>query len=276
MKRRLDQSIIDELKKSVLWNKKLKDDCNKGSVFMAVRDNRIDFYHGGGKLFGFDKNGFRTHIKYAAVINGDDEKLNYLTEDKLADCKLIDNFVKGYGQIKKNCSNYAGVEARGVSKVLKKNSYLSDNEIVVLDIEVSFESVDEDRNQDRIDMVLLNKNTGALKFVEVKHFSNGEIWSTTTPKVIKQVERYENQIAQGPQSIVDEYAAYTGLINSIFDVKLPRPTSVEPRVKLLIFDFDNDQKYGRLKSLIADNPKYKAIESYHIGNVGGIKLKELY
>ena len=56
MKRRVDNSIIENLKYSDLWTKHLNADCLKEKVFLAIRDNVIDFYHKGGKLFGFDKN----------------------------------------------------------------------------------------------------------------------------------------------------------------------------------------------------------------------------
>ncbi len=47
---------------------------------MAIRNGYIDFYHKGGRLFKFDKKGFQTHIKYAAVIEKD--KKDYLTQDE--------------------------------------------------------------------------------------------------------------------------------------------------------------------------------------------------
>jgi hypothetical protein len=54
----------------------------------------------------------------------------------------------------------------GVSSLYHKHSYLSDNNIVVLDIEVSFESFNEEHSQDRIDILLYKKDTKTLQFVE--------------------------------------------------------------------------------------------------------------
>jgi hypothetical protein len=202
MKRQMTEPIIDNLRKSDLWTKHLNTDCLNEKVFLAIRDNVIDFYHKGGKLFGFDKNGFKTHKKYASVIEW---KNDYLEEKELPTLKIIPDFKSGYNRIKENCSNYSGVESIGVSDIYHKYSYLSKSNIIVLDIEVSFESIDKPGKQDRIDILLFNKEIRTLQFVEVKHFSNQEIWSTTTPAVIDQIKRYERQIEHKKEEIIAEY-----------------------------------------------------------------------
>ena len=68
MKRRLDGSIIENLKKTDLWKKRIEMDCREGNVFLTIRNNQVDFYHKGGRLFSYDKSGFKTHLKYAAAI----------------------------------------------------------------------------------------------------------------------------------------------------------------------------------------------------------------
>ena len=163
-RRKLDSSIIDALKNNNLWSEKVENDCTRQKVFLTIRDNLIDFYHKGGRLFCFDKQRFKTHIKYASVIpkTGKD----YLTEPELSDYKLAADFKTNYHRIKENCSNYSGIEAAGVSAIYHKHSYLSDNNIVVLDIEVSFESFNEEHSQDRIDILLYKKDTKTLQFVE--------------------------------------------------------------------------------------------------------------
>ncbi len=50
MRRRLEETIEDNLRKSSLWFKKIKQDCKNQNVFLAIRDNQIDFYHK-GRLF---------------------------------------------------------------------------------------------------------------------------------------------------------------------------------------------------------------------------------
>ena len=248
MKKRLENIIKDKLIASSLWSNKIKPDCVNGNVFCAIRDNRIDMYHNGGKLFGYDSSGFKTHLKYASVIttNGKD----YLSESELSSYRLASNFEESYERIKENCSNYSRIEASGISDLYRKNSYLSSSSVIVLDIEVSFESLNEENKQDRIDILLLNKKLKTLQFVEAKHFSNKEIWSETVPKVISQIKRYESQLEQRKSDILSEYAEYVKDINAIFGISLPVPSDIDDKVTLLIFGFDNDQKNGRLKKLI--------------------------
>ena len=117
-----------------------------------------------------------------------------------------------------------------------------------MDIEVSFQSIDELDKHDRIDILLYNKSKRTLQFVEAKHFSNKEIWSENTPKVVSQVHRYELQIKHREQDILSECIEYVKVLNVIFGLTLPEPIDIENKVTLLIFGFDNDQKNGRLKS----------------------------
>lgn len=274
MKRKLEPKLKTDLINSSLWKNELLNDCKFQKVFLAIRDNKVGFYHKGGLLFCFDKNGYKTHLKYAAVIqsNGKD----YLTEAELTGHKLSSDFESNYSRIKENCSKYSGVEDLGVSEIYHKNSYLSDNDIVVLDIEVSFQSFDEEKNQDRIDILLFNKVTQTLNFVESKHYSNKEIWSTTTPKVISQINRYENQIKQRTPEILAEYVGYINTINDLFGITLPEPLKIEPKVTLLIFGFDRDQLKGRMSELIIKKDEFKEIKVYKIGDVSKISTKTLW
>lgn len=274
MKRTLKESIETNLKKSGLWKDKVLQDCENQNVLLTIRNNRIDLYHKGGRLFTYNSNGFKTHQKYASVITK--AKNDYLTESELSKSKLASDFKSNYQQIKKNCSKYSGIEASGISEIYHKHSYLSDSNVVVLDIEVSFESLNEKNKQDRIDLVLFNKKSQTLQFVEAKHFSNKDLWSNTTPKVISQISRYESQISNPKQNILSEYKEYTEILNRIFDISLPEPKNIEDKVTLLIFGFDNDQKNGRLKKLITKNEEYASIKKYSFGDIKKVVLANLW
>ena len=274
MKRRLEKIIEDKLISSSLWSNEIEQDCKNQNVFLAIRDNRIDLYHKGGKLFTYDRSGFKTHLKYASVISSNEK--DYLTESELLDYKLASDFESNYPRIKENCSNYSGIEALGVSDLYHRHSYLSSSNVVVLDVEISFESFNEENNQDRIDILLLNKDSKSLQFVEAKHFSNKEIWSRTTPAVISQIKRYESQIAERKPEILSEYIDYIKMINRIFGTALPEPVEVDNNVTLLIFGFDNDQKSGRLKKLILQNKEYAGIKNYPIGNIKKVVSDNLW
>ena len=274
MKRGLEETIENNLRTSNFWTHYIDNDCKDQNVFLAIRNNQIDFYHKGGRLFCFDRNGFKTHLKYASVItaNGRD----YLTESELSGYRLASDFETNYQRIKENCSNYSGIEASGVSDLYHKHSYLSSSNVVVLDIEVSFESLDEQKKQDRIDILLYNKDSQTLQFVEAKHYSNKEIWSKPTPEVISQIERYESQIAERKSEILTEYSEYTRTLNRILNISLPEPTDIEDKVTLLIFGFDNDQKNGRLKKLITGKTEYSGVKNYSIGNIKQVVIENLW
>lgn len=274
MKRGLQETIEINLTTSNFWTHYIENDCKAQNIFLAIRNNQVDLYHKGGRLFCFDRNGFKTHLKYASVItaNGRD----YLTESELSGYRLASNFETNYQRIKENCSNYSGVEALGVSDLYHKYSYLSNRNVVVLDIEVSFESLDEQNKQDRMDILLYNKDSQTLQFVEAKHYSNKEIWSKTTPEVIRQIKKYESQIAKRKSEILTEYSEYVRTLNRIFNISLTEPIDIEDKVTLLIFGFDNDQKKGRLKRLITRKTDYSGVKNYSIGNIKQVVIENLW
>lgn len=272
--REFSEELIVQLKNHPLFKDELLLDIKKGNIFPAVRKKRIDFYYGGGKLFTFDKKGFKTHIKYASVYKSQDD---YIYESEMEKMERIKSFKDGYKRIKENCSLYPGVEANGVSYIYSNYSYVaSKSNIVVLDIEVSFKSDDSDKTQDRIDILLLNKDKNKLIFCEAKHYSNKEIWSRGTPKVVEQIQRYKDQIKDKGGMIIDQYSKYTKTVNMLFSLELPEPTSISERVLLIVFGFDRDQLDGRFTMLFKGNDNIlKSLEYYPIGNVASLKLENV-
>jgi hypothetical protein len=112
--------------------------------------------------------------------------------------------------------------------------------------------------------------------VEAKHFSNPEIWSKGSPKVIGQIGRYEKQIRLRKDEILSAYSEYVRIINRVFGISLPEPIDIDSKATLLIFGFDSNQKDGRLKNLITDNEIYDGIKCYPIGNVKELKPENLW
>lgn len=260
--RKLENALIAEFLQTDFWKNYLKEECENQQLFLAIRNNTIGIYHKGGRLFSYEKKEFKTHLKYASVIENPEK--DYLTKKELSKVRLISDFKNNYLRIKENCSLYAGIEAIGVSEIYHNYSYLSDNNIVVLDIEISFGVAEKSTGsiQDRIDFLLYDIKNQTLKFVEAKHYSNKEIWSTKTPEVIGQIEKYEKQITQKRADIITAYENYIQAINTIFNKTLPLPLKVEDKVALLIFGFDDDQKKGRLQKLILNNAHYKGCQIY--------------
>ena len=269
--RSVSVAVLDALRRQPLFKKKLLPDIHhrdwKKRVFPAVRPGRFDFYYRGGRLFEFDGQHFRTHIKYASVAEAAGD---YVTEADLTDGKvtLLPDFVRGYERIKENCGLYAGVEAQGVSDVYASSSYACcPDDVVVLDIEVSLaeaETDNEGRKQNRIDLLLFNKTTRTLRFYEAKHYSNPELWAAARkkPAVVGQLKRY-NRILGSPGKRGELLAAYREYVDVVNDLcvqsSLPRmhhPQKVEENVVLFVFGYDRGQE-ARMKELLIDDDSLK-------------------
>jgi hypothetical protein len=279
-RRTFNPKLQNALKATELYEQELSSDISKGLVFPAFRNKVIDFYYKGGKLFEF-KGKFATHVKYASVLHGYNK--DYISDEDLqGGVRLISNFTEGYKRIKENCALYAGVESSGVSKIYEKSGYLHPGEdIVVLDIEVSLQALDTGwenevveneaiRVQDRIDLLLYNKKTKTLCFFEAKHFSNKELWSEadTKPKVVNQLKRYNSQLIDRNDEILDSYKEYIATARQLFNIPvniLPDPVAIEEEVVLLVFGFDNDQK-KKLEKLLIKDSSLDSIKYRFIGN----------
>lgn len=143
-KRNLSSQLIAKLQAEPFYQV-LQPEIQNQLIFPGIRNNMIDFYYKGGRLFKYDNDGFHTHIKYAAVIERNSR--DYLTERELGNYQLATDFSKNYSRIKENCSIYSGVESNGVSEIYHRHSYVGrDKGIVILDIEVSLKSIDPDNN----------------------------------------------------------------------------------------------------------------------------------
>ena len=293
-KRNFDDSLRVKLEKEELYKSKILPDIlvhrkarKKGEdpfVFPAIRNEWIGFYHKGGKLFSYDRRkGFETHIKYASVYESLSSNA-YISETQLSKLKPIAKFIGGYGRIKENCEKYAREEASGVFDVCSRCSYILGTKKMVLDIEVSLKSEKDDKSEDsrdskshktdRIDVLFFNSGTKCLTFCEAKHYSNPGIRCKPgkEPKVVTQIEGYERQIPNKKREIIEAYRNYVEIVNEMFSLHLPPPEHINPKVILLIFGFDKDQSYGKLKQSDEKVLKDCGIEIYP---KGGIKTFEI-
>ena len=282
--RNIDEGIINKLKAEDLWKKKLKQDCIDENVFLAIRSDNVSFYHKSRSLFKFDNSdGFKTHKKFASVINwetGNDD----VNQKDLKEATVISNFLDGYDYIKNNAQLYAEKEGLGVSTLYHGCSYLSDSNIVVLDVEIAF-SKEKDPNRtkrtlDKIDILLYNKKERRLRFIEAKLFDNPDIRAKLeldkNPKVISQIQRYEKQVKKQHGNIIASYQKYIKTLNGLFGISIPAPEKLDPNVGLLIFDFGIDEKEGQLKKHITRNSKYKNIKIAPIGSLSGKNMQFLW
>ena len=276
------------LKNDQLFNDCLVNDIKDGVVFPAVRSGRMDFYHKGGKLFSYTDR-FVTHYKYASIMSGNFKGAEYIDENRLGQSKLVTSFVDAYSQMKELCSLYANGEAAAVSNLFSKFSAAGlsqkDSNVVVLDVEVSLrredlngDSVDgvDSRKQDRIDLLLMNKNEKTLRFYEVKLLSNNQLRSNKSqPHIEKQIEGYNAQLEKRHDDLLMQYGNHIRIINELFGCNLPEMENLDDKTRLIIFGFDNDQKKGRLKDT-QDALGINNSHIYAIGNSNGIDLQTVW
>jgi hypothetical protein len=145
---------------------------------------------------------------------------------------------------------------------------------VVLDIEVAFAK--EEGEQDRIDILLYDMQSQVLRFFEAKDFKNPDLRSKSTPRVIEQIKRYQEQIRSHEPKLKKEYGLYIDRINQLFNGKIEQSKNIEEEVSLLIFGFDGLQKKGGIEDQILKNPEYKNVKIYAKGDPNGLDAETLW
>ena len=301
--RGIDSRLIEKIKGTELFETKILPDIRNNAgdnyVFPAIRENRIDFYYYNSLLFEFDGR-YKTNYKFAFVPK--EYKPTYVYEDDYEDDKIADvaDFVHGYKNIKERAKLYASPEAIGVYNICKKGNVFntSNDDFIVLDIEIAFPELQDDEVQDeevegtlcqienngkknkrkhnRIDILLYNIKEQKLLFVEAKHFTNSEIKTGEKPPVVDQILEYNNLIREHSKDIISVYKKYVENTNSLLDVTLPIPNDIFLECGLVIFGFDNDQKYGKLKKEIETKLNEYNIKFYSLGDSKGIKPSTIY
>lgn len=277
-----NKDIIERLKNDNLFKDKLLKDIQNGVVYPTIREDKLNFYYCKRLLFDYEDR-FMTNSKFAFVPK--EYKPTYVADGK--EVGAIANFYDGYENIKERAKLYASPEDKGVSNICRNGNVISNlpNGYIVLDIEVAFEKEIIENNkvtirQNRIDILLYGIEERQLRFVEAKHFSNGEIKSTTIPNVVGQIKKYDKELEKRNDEILYVYAEYIKDLNKIFDEIMEKPItapiSVLPKCGLIIFGFDDDQKNGRLQKNIESKIKEEGISVYSIGKESKIDIKTLY
>ncbi|MFI3260465.1 MAG: hypothetical protein R3Y13_01980 [bacterium] len=276
---------VENLKKDNLFKDKLLEDITSGkknAIFPAIRSGYVSFYYKGGGLFKYD-NKFRTHYKYAFVPEDTNEF--YVDELTVKEMKPVSSFVDGYNQIKERCDKYVTLEAECVS-VMYQNNITSKSDVILLDTEIAFSKDtldvddDNDKNLNRIDILLFDKESKTLVFVEAKHFSNSELWSKeyTLPPVVNQVKNYEKVIKDNYEDILTEYTKYIEVCRDLFDLdenELPIPNNIHSKVGLLIFGFDKKQQ-EKIKEKLKLDGSLDDIKFYEKGDFKATDMSTLY
>ncbi len=269
---------LEKLQKTTLFREHLLPDIKKGNVFPAIRKNQVHFYYKGKKIFGYtDGGGFQTNVAFAVAL--DSSKKGEVKERDLTKLTLIPKFESGYEKIKKNIKRYTEPESLEVSKLCKQFSIAkakSKGQIVVLDVELSLKALEEDRSQDRIDLVMLNNDDNFLRFFEVKLLSDARVRSKEdeeAPEVVAQLNRYNGQVSESSQreTLLKNYQEYISKLEFLLGIEeLNKPAEIDPRVDLLLFGYKTP-KAKEAKSLAKRLQKWGHFCSLR-GSVGSSDL----
>jgi len=201
----------------------LKADVLKGEVFPAVRVGAIDFYYMGGCLY---------RLKAASFLRNPDYEIAKYSKGTTG--------LAPYEKAKKQNENkFINVRGSATERRLLDRLYshtFSSNrksKVVVLDIEVCLNGNIGGRM--KCDLVLLNTEKRQIMFVEGKIFSDRRVNSSSTPKVIEQVETYTKAIAEQYEAITEHYANHIKIINELFQTEYNPQVSLIPSAKLLVY-----------------------------------------
>jgi hypothetical protein len=260
-----DSEFLDALKSWPYWNQVVRDK----DLFIAMRAKTVNVYHQGCSLFEVSYSRellLKTHYKYLVrpriarpYVAWKDDRPDIA--DRAGDF-FIDKF--DIESLKKTSSRYAGPEKEGIHKILKSNSNVIDVEIALS--EDSGEEVVTGERQgkgrrtaDRIDFAAIQERDGTpfIVFLEAKRFENKELRAKDhKPRVLEQIKGYEDYINKHLSEFKDSYqvvcknlvALNAGRGNDLVPrvAQNPEQLRVDPAVRLVVFDFDEDQRVGKV------------------------------
>ncbi len=266
------EKTLEDFKKEDLYINALKQDIENKKVFIGLRDNAIDIYYGGSKIYTYSKKTFSSHRKFC--INAD-IKDDYISQNILDKINIVTNPIDNYKLIKDNAKKYAGIEDKGISNLFNQD-YFSKKDIFLLDIEIALY---DEKSKDRIDLLLLDNTNGELKFVEAKDYTNGELWSkeNTKPEVTKQIERYNKRLLDNNyyDNILKEYNKYIAILNKAFNLKINKPKKIIKNTSLYMFGFDQNQK-NKIQKSLKDDGSLDNINYYFNGDPKKTSIEILF
>ena len=232
------------------WWRTLVDDKD---LFVGIRKNYINIYFNGGSIlelrYSQSKGLFGSaHFKYLLNLTRENTRRDYVTfkNGKFDPVAIMDSYTdigKDIGKIKNAVKRHQGDEKKGVHQISVDNGN-------VIDVEIQFPGA-----KGRIDFAALQKINGEIKvvFFEAKLYSNGELRSpSASPRIFGQIMQYENILSSRRDEIEKSYAQVAKNIvqingwdrrrDNIFFEAANGNLSVDPKVRLAIFGFDDPQK----------------------------------
>ncbi|MDE0407655.1 MAG: hypothetical protein OXN81_07310 [Alphaproteobacteria bacterium] len=249
--RGLDDRFVDALNEEYekhSWWSKLVDD---NGLYIGIRNNYLNVYFAGGSILELHHRslgGFTgiTHFKYLLNLSREQAHRDYVKFkngqfDPVSIKESYTDIARDIGKIKDAASHYQGDEKKGVHRI----SIEAKN---VIDVEIQIPG--ERRRIDFATLQWVNDNI-EIVFYEAKLYSNGDIRGVN-PKVCEQIREYESMLSRRCEEIAESYSRLVNNIVSmngwrqrrdeIFMEAANRNLSVNPKVRLAIFDFDDPQK----------------------------------
>jgi hypothetical protein len=230
----------------------------------------------------------KTHYKYLLIpkmprskeyvtFNGEHFLMNSrpINPDSLIQTSYIPEVT--VRELVRSAISYSKPEKRGVHFIAKTNSNVIDMEIAFSKVReepedpTRLDEADDDTPRTakstapRMDLVALHANNAGkahLVFYEVKRFDDGRLWGNEPP-VLGQMKKYDEFLGSKEPELKTAYKnvceallilrqkeGAVRLCPLISDVALGRrELEIDKASRLVVFDFDLDQKKGRLKEL---------------------------
>ena len=235
------------------WWREFVDDSK---FFLAVRENYVNVYYRGCSLLKWGARDSTWKINYKYLL--DPNKEDYVEVDGRKPLYPDDmtGFVREIdtASLKKAAEPYAGLEKTGVHEIILANKN-------VLDVEITLGRNQEDPSG-RIDLVVTQEVNDRINlvFFEAKHFANPDLRAEGKPKVLKQVERYARMLHGNRDAIRTSYLRVCSNLTRLHGlakrnpkrhatmkriVNSPEKLVVDETPRLIVFDFDEDQKNGK-------------------------------
>jgi hypothetical protein len=235
-------------------------------LFIAMRKRTVNVYYQGCSLFEISYSGeiqLKTHFKYLIRPRLPSGK-SYVTwkNDRPNLGNAADFFIDSFDidALKRASWRYAEDEKVGIHNIIKCNTNVIDVEIT-LPQDGKAPEVTEDgngksrRTADRIDFAAIQERDGTpfIVFFEAKRFENKELRAKDRkPLVLEQIKGYEDYINKHLSEFKDSYqvvcknlvALNAGRGNDLVRrvAQNPEQLRVDPAVRLVVFDFDEDQR----------------------------------
>ena len=213
-----------------------------GTVFMAVRDNTLDFYVGGNVFLSYRGSSF----KYNPKIFGASQESKMIRPDASFLKRLENDFQSVWSE----CYNYSsGGKEQAERKVMQAYIPVFDKKdpVIVLDREIR---INEDGNKTKCDWLLYNTQTRKLKFVEVKLSTHKCLQKRRDGNfdVVDQLYKYSAQYEKYHDNIIAQYRNYVKILNRLLGTSLPEPEDMlDTKAGLAVFE--TERKYAHSDKL---------------------------